>query len=337
MDDERTIIALYLHQVEIDPLVRSLSDAGVDAGQIVVMTPLPLEERASAKIGPLPLYAVTIIAGLIGIGIGLFFAGGTALLYPLMTGGKPIVGVPILGIISYETMMLLAIVTTFVTMIVAIKRSHGAAVPRDSRIDDGYAMLAVSLPTDPVRVSRIQALLERAGALDIRFSEQTGFRDRASEGNEGHAATIAGLAAACLIIPFTGCSRDMQEQPSYQPQEAPRLHSPIGAVPRDSRSVLNPPPTQQVFDEGARLFRINCSHCHGMDGTGNSPVVAYLKEKPANLRSPDVQQLPESAIYDTVTNGLAVDGRDVMPPFKGEMSAEERRSVVMYVKSLSQP
>ena len=51
----------------------------------------------------------------------------------------------------------------------------------------------------------------------------------------------------------------------------------------------------------------------------------------------DVQRLSEDAIYDTVTYGLAVEGKDVMPPFKGELSAGERRSLATYVKSLSQP
>jgi len=108
-------------------------------------------------------------------------------------------------------------------------------------------------------------------------------------------------------------------------------------VPRDSRSAIQVAGTPAQIDEGARLFRINCVHCHGAQATGEGPVAPYLKEKPTNLHNPEVQQLSEEALYDTVTNGLAVDGRDVMPPFKGEMSAEERRSVAMYIKSLSQP
>jgi mono/diheme cytochrome c family protein len=101
--------------------------------------------------------------------------------------------------------------------------------------------------------------------------------------------------------------------------------------------MRKPLPAQQAVVEGARLFHINCAHCHGRDGTGNGPVAAYLKESPADLLAPDVQALSEDALYDTVTYGLEVEGRDVMPPFKGEMSAEERRAVVQYVKSLSQP
>jgi len=337
MDDQRTIIALYPPEVEIDSLVRSLSEAGIDLEQIDAISPLPLENRASAKVGPVPFYAVTIFAGLIGIGIGLFFAGGTALLYPLMTGGKPIVSVPIVAIISYETMMLSAIVTTFVMMIVVIKRAQSVAVPRHSKIDDGYIMLAVSLPPDPDLVSQAQTRLQQAGAVEIRTLGQSASDGRPVEGGAGPVASIVSLAAVCLWCALAGCSRDMEKQPSYQPQEAPRLHSPVGSVPRKSRSVVRPQPTQQMSAKGAALFAVNCSHCHGVGGTGDGPVAVYLKEKPADLLDPEVQALPESALYDTVTYGLAVEGRDVMPPFKGELSADERRSVVLYVKSLAQP
>ena len=62
-----------------------------------------------------------------------------------------------------------------------------------------------------------------------------------------------------------GCSRDMAEQPSFQPQEAPRLHSPEGSIPQKSRAVLTSPPesTPETVGRGAARFEINCAHCHG--------------------------------------------------------------------------
>jgi cytochrome c5 len=329
MDDQRTIIALYPPETEIDPLIRSLSDAGVDEEQIDIMTPLPLEERASARIGPLPLYAITIIAGLIGIGIGIFFAAGTALLYPLMTGGKPIVGKPIVAIVSYETMMLLAIVATFVTMIVAIKRSHRTTLPRDSRIDDGCIMLTVQVPSDSSLEIQIRGLLQQARPLDVYVRDSPAEPDL-PEVRAGGRAAAAVLTATCFLAAVDGCSRDMQEQPSYHPLEAPRLHSPAASVPRSSRSVFSSSELTSA-EEGSRLFHVNCSPCHGSQANGKGPVSIYLIEKPANLYRAEIQQLSEMDLYKIVT-----DGKDMMPPFKGELSAEERRAVVLYVKSLSQ-
>jgi len=124
----------------------------------------------------------------------------------------------------------------------------------------------------------------------------------------------------------------MQEQPSYQPQEAPRLHSPAASVPRESRAIMPAPPsvTPRGLDRGARLFAVNCTHCHGPGGDGDGPVAGYLKEQPANLHAARIQRKSPAELYDAVTNG-----KDAMPPFRGELSAEERWMLVYFVKSMT--
>jgi mono/diheme cytochrome c family protein len=330
-----TVLALFEPSGDPESLVKELRKAGVPEDAFEVLSPLPLHESALLRPARVPLHLIAIVAGLVGLGLGVMVAAGTALLYPIVTGGKPIVALPVVGIIAFETMMLVAIVTTFAAMLIRLWSESRNVAERDPRIDDGLIEVILSLPPDSARLEVVQALLQQAGAFEIRRRHLTPWVPHGAE-REGQ-GTAAVLLAVCLLCGVQACSRDMQEQPSYQPQEAPRLHSPVGSMPRDSLAVRKPLPTQQVFDAGARLFRINCAHCHGRDGTGNGPVVAYLKEKPADLLDPDVQALSKEALYDTVTYGLAFEGRNVMPLFKGEMSAEERHSVVAYVKSLSQP
>ncbi len=81
--------------------------------------------------------------------------------------------------------------------------------------------------------------------------------------------------------------------------------------------------------QGERLYRVNCFHCHGPRGEGDGPVAAYLKEKPANLRSRDVQDKTRKELYEIVSHG-----KDVMPAFRGELSADERWTVAAFVKQL---
>jgi mono/diheme cytochrome c family protein len=326
--------ALFRRDVELEALVHSLREAGIADEQVSIMTPVPLSEQASARVGVMPLYGVTVIAGIVGILVGLFFAGGTAAMYPLMTGGKPIVAAPVVGIISYETMMLLAIVTTFVTMIVGIRRAQRQVPERHPRIEDGCVELSILLPVDSTNVAAVNRLLQEAGAIEVRHRQAATSIQQGAQSSGQAVACI--LAAVCVLVGAPACSRDMQEQPSYQPQESPRLHSPVGSVPRNSRAVTAARPEDDRISDGARLFQVNCAHCHGAQATGEGPVAPYLKEKPTNLLDRDVQELSVEALYDTVTYGLAVDGRDVMPPFKGELSADERRAVAAYVKSLPQ-
>lgn len=149
--------------------------------------------------------------------------------------------------------------------------------------------------------------------------------------NRARAALLAGMAWILLGLP--GCSDDMVEQPSFQPQEAPRLHSPEGSIPRKSRSVLLSPPPQTLdrVARGAALFDINCAHCHGKVGLGDGPVAPHLVLPPFNLRAAQTQQRSAEEIYEIVT-----DGRIVMPAFTGVLSAEERWAVVYFVKSFGE-
>lgn len=334
-ENEMRVRALFEPSSFPESLVDALRRAGVREEAVEILSPLPLHQAGLLRPARIPLHRIAIIAGLVGIGLGVMVAAGTALLYPIVTGGKPIVAPPVVGIIAFEMMMLVAIVTTFATTLIRVRSESQTAAERDPRIDDGRIEVVLSLSQDSARLETVQALLQQAGALDIQYRRPPPSVPPGAE-REGQ-ATAAVVVAVCLVCGVQACSRDMQEQPSYQPQEAPRLHAPVGSVPRDSRSRLTPSPGHDVSDEGASLFRINCSHCHGRDGTGHGPVIAYLKEQPADLHDPSVQALSDAALYDTVTYGLAVEGRDVMPPFQGELSAEERRSVVAYVKSLPQP
>jgi mono/diheme cytochrome c family protein len=151
----------------------------------------------------------------------------------------------------------------------------------------------------------------------MAYSQRRNMTDRS--GHKPYA--ICHLLFAALLA---GCSQDMQEQASYQPEEAPRLHSPDGSVPRMSRQRNG-----TAALDGARLFAINCAHCHGTTADGDGRVAPYLKEQPKNLHAPAIHRLTEEALYAVVTNG-----KDAMPAFNLLLTPAERHAVVQYVKSL---
>lgn len=328
LSPDRDISALFEPGTDVTAVIHRLEGAGIARDDIAVCSPLPLERIDTGDRFPMLPYVIAIAAGIIGITIGLFFAGGTALLYPLETGGKPIVAPPVVGIISYETMMLLAILATFATMLVRVIGDQGVRGRRDARIDDGKIGLVVRLSSDRASEPMVIELLEEAGASDMTIHSEPPPVPRWEE--TGRAMGMW-LLIPLLSVLVAGCSRDMEQQPAYQPQEAPRLHSPAGSIPRDSR-VLRSRATADANTaplNAARLFRINCAHCHGPTGFGDGPVAGDLKQLPANLQAPAVQRKSEAEVYAILT-----EGKDMMPPFRGELSADERAALAAFVKTL---
>jgi hypothetical protein len=166
--DKRSIIfALFGPQCTLPPILETLRIAGVPDKHVEVLSALPLSGVPLHKPVALRLYPIAIIAGVIGIGVGIFFAGGTAALYPVMTGGKAIVAIPVVGIISYETMMLVAIVTTFISMAIKIVFTDRSGIGHDPRIDEGAIGISVRLDPGDNRCAVIEGLLRQAGAQEV--------------------------------------------------------------------------------------------------------------------------------------------------------------------------
>ena len=89
------LVAIYDPMIQVAPILDHLREVGVEEEVMEVVSPLPLPGGLVEKTVHVSLYLITIIAGLVGIAVGIFFAGGTAAFYPLMTGGKAIVARPV--------------------------------------------------------------------------------------------------------------------------------------------------------------------------------------------------------------------------------------------------
>lgn len=159
-------------------------------------------------------------------------------------------------------------------------------------------------------------------------------------------STVIGglLTAVVLVISVSVAhgfpwSRDMKDQPSIRPQEAPR-RPPAGAVPREGwerpmsreemgKILANPVPfQQQSIESGRRLFEIYCALCHGMDGKGMGRV-AIKFIPPPDLTLPMFQQKADGFLYGTIRNGGAI-----MPAYGAVLSSKERWDIVNFLRSL---
>jgi len=163
-----TIFALFHPSVPLNPIVEALRALKISDEAISICSGLPLADAPPAADKEARLYRITLTAGAVGIFFGILLAGGTAILYPLPTGGKPIVTTPVVGIISYETMMLFAIVSTFLATLIALAWGRGPKSRHDPRIGEGFIGVSVFILAGDPRSGSIQELLQRFGALEVQ-------------------------------------------------------------------------------------------------------------------------------------------------------------------------
>src|ERR1700736_3391138 len=75
-------------------------------------------------------------------------------------------------------------------------------------------------------------------------------------------------------------------------------------------------------------YRTKCAMCHGPDGSGSE--VGKSMHIP-DLRSPEVQKLPDAQLAQIIS-----DGRGGMPPFKNSLSEDQVHALVTHIRSLHQ-
>ena len=129
----------------------------------------------------------------------------------------------------------------------------------------------------------------------------------------------------------------MEIQPSYRPMENP-LPVPEHSIPIEGAAYIpnmGAPENPSVADEasltrGAELYAIHCQMCHGVTGTGNGTIAAFLANRPANFTSDVVQSKSDGSFFLTITNGI--DGR--MPALNENLTVSERWDVVNFLRTL---
>jgi len=178
----------------------------------------------------------------------------------------------------------------------------------------------------------------------------------------------AGLSQGSYPVDFF---TEMHYQQSYKINEPPSLSAPSGSVPvsvaigsefvvdltkphpseveyslAEAKNLKNPILTKiSTIELGNTLFQTNCAMCHGASGLGDGSMVQHFKEAgysgvPANLSaSGPSYKKSDGEIYQILTKGFAAtygvpEGQMVMPPFGRLLSAEDRWTIVHYIRSL---
>lgn len=161
------LFALFPDLTATVQAIDALKALHLDSSRIEALSSVPIPPEA---LGLTPTETfnqprAAVGMGMVGAAFGFLLAGGTAMMYPLPTGGKPIVAMPTIGIVMYETTMLAAIWTTFFYALVLFRGRRFRGVPTDPRIQTGAIALLVEIPPERRREDLDPAL---AGALEVK-------------------------------------------------------------------------------------------------------------------------------------------------------------------------
>jgi hypothetical protein len=151
--------------------VDSLIKAGFPEQTITSLTSTPYPDGVIVKTDQRTWFRwMSATGGIFGAIAGFLLAAGTAYVYPVQTGDKPIIAYFPTGIITYELTMLFAILGAIVGMFLEMKLPPRKERPYDPAIADGSIGISVSVsPGD--HKDRAESLMKDAGALRTTSEE----------------------------------------------------------------------------------------------------------------------------------------------------------------------
>ena len=152
--------------------VDGLIKAGFAEKTITSLTSAPYPDGVIVKTDQRTWFRwMSVGGGIFGACAGFLLAAGTAYLYPVQTGDKPIISYFPTGIITYELTMLFAILGAIVGMFVEMKLPPRKERVYDPSIGEGSIGISVFVPSTD-RKNRAESVMKEAGSLRT-ISEET--------------------------------------------------------------------------------------------------------------------------------------------------------------------
>ena len=166
--DKISVLGLYEDANNAAEAGDSLKRAGLDNNDFDFLTGAPYPEGAfGERHHGHRLYIFPFIGALLGFSAGILLTSMTQMAYPLVTGGKPILSLPPMAVITYEGTMLGAILFTIIGIIFESRLGPSfKSRLYDSRISEGLIGLIVDCNENTIETA--EQVLTQAGAIEIK-------------------------------------------------------------------------------------------------------------------------------------------------------------------------
>jgi mono/diheme cytochrome c family protein len=158
-----------------------------------------------------------------------------------------------------------------------------------------------------------------------------------------------------VLLAMVGCGRHekpnfeyMIYSPAHKFGEAGALRLPVkGTIPRKGKSYSSKAkergwteenaenhiknPLERKYDvlaSGNKAYGIYCMVCHGRYGEGDGSIIPKFP-KPPSLQSNAVNSMKDAKLFHIISMG-----RNAMPAYASQVSAEDRWAIVHYLRVL---
>ncbi|HKZ51742.1 MAG TPA: cytochrome c [Candidatus Acidoferrales bacterium] len=142
---------------------------------------------------------------------------------------------------------------------------------------------------------------------------------------------IIAAAAVAFGLALAGRGFSAREKPSWLEELLARNARKI-ATPTGARALKNPiAPTPENLAAAQAHWVDHCALCHGLDGSGNTPIGHNLYPPAPDLRDTTTQNLADGELYYVINNGIRLTG---MPAWGGLHSEAETWQLVSFIRRL---
>lgn len=145
----------------------------------------------------------------------------------------------------------------------------------------------------------------------------------------------AGILALIILILFVFLLRRgfrATDEPSSFEKATARTVRDI-SIPAHSRDEKNPlSASVDNLLQGREIFLARCANCHGIDGSGLTPMGRNLYPRTPDLRSPETQNLSDGEIHYIIQNGVQLTG---MPAWGSPMTQpDDLWRLVIFIRGM---
>ena len=163
----KAVYGLYPDPDSAERAVELLRGANVDDRSIVVLSSEPFDEYEFGRRDHKTVIPwLAALGGLVCGASAFLFVAFTQKVYPLPTGGMPIVSLWPNGIITYEFTMFGAILATLATLIVTARAPRESAQLYDPEVSNGKILIGVLNPPEGLR-GAVEQALRNAGTESV--------------------------------------------------------------------------------------------------------------------------------------------------------------------------